>query len=542
MEYYKVLLVDDEEDVRRAIVRKMDWRSLGFELAGEAGNGEEALELAERLEPDVVMTDIKMPFMDGLELCRRIKQLLPGVRVAVFSGFDEFEYAKEAITQQVEEYILKPIDAGELAAVFRRMRQSLDAEIAQRRDLERLRRHYEESAPLMRQQLLSGLLDGHTPPEVIANKLAGYGLNVTAAVYCVAVVRHEPEDGAKEETHLLSISLGQLIEETLSPEIQYHLVQMPDQIALLFLLEAGSEPRQVMDLLGRLFPTAKRLLGLRLSVGVGGLCTRLDEIPRCYDEACSALEYQLLMEPGQCIYIGDIEPGAATPESPDGKYTEEVLRQIKVGQREDLEIAVQDLILHLKKVHTGIQQYQIYFLELFTELLKLIRTYRMDEKEARQDSLLLEGVSLQFATLDELGHWLLDYCDNLRLLARRERKDSVRILTDRAKTLIVENFADSTLSLDTVCKSLGVSPAYFSTVFKRETEKGFVGYLTDLRMEKAQELLVTTDDKTYQIAEKTGYTDPNYFSYVFKKQLGVSPSKYKADRMIENGPSEISLG
>ena len=135
MEEYRVLLVDDEEDIRVGISRKMDWAALGFNLVGEAENGREALELAEALEPDVVLTDIKMPFMDGLELCRILTERLPAAKFVVFSGFDEFEYAKQAIRMNVFEYILKPISAAELEGVLQRLRERLDAERAERQNL-----------------------------------------------------------------------------------------------------------------------------------------------------------------------------------------------------------------------------------------------------------------------------------------------------------------------------------------------------------------------------------------------------------------------
>ena len=145
MDPYRVLLVDDEEDIRVGISRKMDWAGLGFSLVGEAENGQDALELAEQLRPDVVLTDIKMPFMDGLELCRILTQRLPAAKFVVFSGFDDFEYAKQAIRMNVSEYILKPINAPELSEVLRKLRDQLDTERAQRQDLEILRSRYEES-------------------------------------------------------------------------------------------------------------------------------------------------------------------------------------------------------------------------------------------------------------------------------------------------------------------------------------------------------------------------------------------------------------
>ena len=164
MELYRVLLVDDEEDIREGISRKMDWLGLGFSLVGEAANGQDALELAESLRPDVILTDIKMPFMDGLELCRILTDRLPAARFVVFSGFDAFEYAKQAIQMNVVEYILKPINADELSAVLRRLKDQLDRERAERRNVELLRSRYMENLPVLRELFYANLLDGRIEP------------------------------------------------------------------------------------------------------------------------------------------------------------------------------------------------------------------------------------------------------------------------------------------------------------------------------------------------------------------------------------------
>lgn len=522
-ELYRVMLVDDEEDVRQAVIRKLDWAQLGFEVAGEASNGEEALEMAERLEPDVIMTDIKMPFMDGLELCRRVKRMLPGTRMAILSGFDEFEYAREAITQQVEHYILKPINADELAEVFLRIRRSLDGEIASRRDMEALRRRYDESLPLLRQQALLSLLTGHLSPDDFRARRTEYALDLTAAAFCAAVVRY---DETGDEERLLSISLRNLIAETLGPGIRFHLVEPGNHLAMLFLLEGGVTPQMIGEALRPLFAWSKKLLGLNLHIGLGKAYPRPEDLARSYREALSALEYQYLLDAGECIYIGDIEPGTAGQLDP--AFAEALFRQIKVGSEEDLARAVDALLTHLRSVGATPQQYQIYLLELITGMVRVIRSYRLDEKEARLDALLQSGIAMWMNDLGEVGRWLLETCERLRGLARQERKDSVRLLIDKAKDLLDAGYRDSTLSLDAVCAQLGVSTAYFSTMFKRETGSGFVGYLTGLRMEKALELLNNTNQKTYQIAASVGYEDPNYFSYVFKKRFGVSPSKYRA--------------
>ena len=135
MELYRIILVDDEEEVRKSIIRKIDWEEAGFFVAGDAENGEDALEKIEALEPDVVLTDIRMPYMDGLTLAERIRQKYPSMKIVIFSGFDDFEYAKQAIKLNVTEYILKPVNVEELTAILKRIKVNLDQEIEQKRNV-----------------------------------------------------------------------------------------------------------------------------------------------------------------------------------------------------------------------------------------------------------------------------------------------------------------------------------------------------------------------------------------------------------------------
>ncbi len=157
MEKYSVLLVDDEEEVIQVIMKKIDWNALGFAVIGSASNGVRALEMAEKYQPDVVMTDIKMPYMDGLELARRLKKEMPTVRILLFTGFDEFEYAKEAVHLEVEEYILKPVNSQELTEVFGRLKKTLDQDREEKRSVEKLQTYYEESLPLLQANFFSSL-------------------------------------------------------------------------------------------------------------------------------------------------------------------------------------------------------------------------------------------------------------------------------------------------------------------------------------------------------------------------------------------------
>ena len=160
MDKYTVLVADDEEEVIQVIMKKIDWEGLGFSVIGYANNGVKALEMVEEFQPDVVMTDIKMPYMDGMELANRIKSEYPATKILIFTGFDEFEYAKEAVHLEVEEYLLKPVNSVELTDVFSSLKIKLDQEISEKQNAEILQKYYMESLPLLQANFYSTLIDG----------------------------------------------------------------------------------------------------------------------------------------------------------------------------------------------------------------------------------------------------------------------------------------------------------------------------------------------------------------------------------------------
>lgn len=160
MTTYKVLLVDDEEEVRNAIEQRINWEELGFEVIGKAQNGVKAMEIAEKLQPDVVITDIKMPYMNGLELARNLKEENPGVRILILTGFDEFEYAKEAVHLEIEEYILKPINANELSECLKRLKNVLDKEREEKLNVRKLEQYYTDSLPVLQTNFFCFLVEG----------------------------------------------------------------------------------------------------------------------------------------------------------------------------------------------------------------------------------------------------------------------------------------------------------------------------------------------------------------------------------------------
>ena len=530
MEPYRVLLADDEEEIRVGISRKIDWAGLGFQLVGEAENGQEALELAEQLSPDVVLTDIKMPFMDGLELCRRLKQSLPAAKLVVFSGFDDFEYARQAVSMGVSEYIMKPINAPELKDVLDKLRRQLEEQRMERRDMETLRRRYEESLPVLRELFYTRLLDGQIRPEQIRDRAARYEIELGEGTWAVALAQVDcpGEAGKAERDELLLLSVRAFFQEHFALEgCAVHTVLYNDAVALIFTMDGEKSVYPILEELERLCALSRSYLGMSLTVGVGLICPGPEELRASVEGARSALDYRVLIGGGRVIYIGDLEPDRSLRLSLEEEDQRALASAVKLGSRQQVEEIVGALVNRVRESRLSLSQCHLYVLEIVTCLIRLARSGGAEVEDVFGRGFTGVVSITDFSSLEELGRWLNDCCQKLRELLGRQRTDSAWKTVERAKNFIAQHYADSDLSVETLCAHLHLSPTYFSTLFKRETEMSFTAYVTELRMARAAELLQKTDEKTYLIAEKTGYLDPNYFSYVFKRHYGVTPSRFR---------------
>ena len=530
MELYRVLLADDEAEIRQGISRKIDWAAQGFELAGEAENGAEALELAEQIRPDVVLTDIKMPFMDGLELCRRLRRQLPAAKLVVFSGFDDFEYARQAVSMGVSEYIMKPVNARELEGVLASLRSQLEAQRQQRRDMEALRRRYEESLPVLRELFFARLLDGRVPPDQLAERAARFELELPGGPWAAALVQMDlPAGQPAERDELLLLSVRSFLEEHFELEgCWLRTLLYNDAVALLAGLQNPEQLYPLMSELERLCALAPSCLGLGLTVGLGQLCGAAGQLHQSMEGAIAALDYRLLMGGGRVLYIGDLEPDASLRLSLDDEDQRALATAVKLGSEEQLDATLHELLDRVRASRLPPAQCQLYVLEIVTCLVRLARTGGVEVEDVFGPDFAGAVPAAQFSSLERLGEWLAERCRRLRELLGRRRTDSAGRTVEEAKSYIAAHFADSDLGVEAVCEHLHLSPTYFSTLFKRETGQSFTACVTEQRMAEAARLLRETEEKTYLIAQRTGYADPNYFSYVFKRHFGMTPSKYRA--------------
>lgn len=530
MEKYTVLLVDDEEDVIQVIMKKVNWEEIGFSVIGYAGNGVKALEMVERFQPDVVMTDIKMPYMDGMELAGRIKEDYPATKLLIFTGFDEFEYAKAAVHLEVEEYILKPVNSLELTKVFTRLREKLDKEISEKRDTQILRQYYMESLPVLQANFYTTLIEGRITEDELDKYLSDYQISFAGPFY-VCLVIHTSSRNIPENMNplLLATSVEKQAGEYFGRSWRPKFFTYLGKTVMIAQLENAGEVTELTDDCDRFCRYVRRIVGASVTIGIGHVCENILELAASYSGARDAVSYRVIYGASKAINIEEIAPVKSEKADGDNDIClAQLFKSIKLGSPEDILVSVDDYMTHMSVMSKSLQQHQLDIMELASALYRFASNNDIGADDFQGDMREIYGnmISMDPETLKKrlLG---ISMSFHEKLISARNK--STRSFVLRAQAYVKSNYADEGLSLDNICEALGVSNAYFSTVFKKETGKSFVAYLTDYRMDTASRMLIETNEKSYVIARSVGYTDPNYFSYVFKRRFGVSPSKYRME-------------
>lgn len=560
---YRVLLVDDEEDVREGLVIEVDWEALDLRIVGLAENGREALEMAERVEPDIVVTDISMPFMDGLELARRLRERNPLVKVVILTGYDEFDYARQAVSLSVDEYLLKPFSAGHLTELLTRLRAQMASEVAEREDVRQLRDHYYTSLPLVQADLMATLLHRQKSPAYIRDKAKQCGLDLYGERYGVSVLTlHMEGDGKKnghqggvntqesvradnvsekkgnygsggslrhsEDAELKQFAALNIAEEVWKEHGAGHAFMHQEAIVLLFIDRWGQgegEKRQ-QHALENVIRSINHYLRIPATVGSGSMVDTLSDVKHAYEDALLALDYRLVPGTDSLIYIADVERQTAGKLRFDELKQQTLTRTLKAGTRMELEDAL-DIIFREITVEHGRGDIQLYLIEVLTTVWKAAQASGEDMEDIFGSGFQLYADMFRLPGLSEAQDKVREVCVLVQHRIASGRQHVYKDIVEQALRFTKEHYADPDLSIQKVCGYLHISSGYFCGIFKKEVQLTFLQYLMQIRMEAAKELLRSTELKSFEIAERVGFAEPNYFSFCFKKHIGVSPKEYR---------------
>ncbi len=531
---YKIILVDDEDEVRGRISSKISEES-GFTIVGTAGNGYDALELIEKHSPAIVLTDIRMPFIDGIELASLIHRDYPTVKVAFISGYDEFEYAREAIELNVTSYLMKPVTQEDISKFLVRLKGELDREFKEKYNLERLRKSYDENLPLLLDNsFASFLVSTGKGQQQACEDLRSCGVELDGKNYLVAQVQIEDDGSGRDlrEEEKMKHALRTMIGSALGRHgFPFRTFRFSDGLFLLIEQKNKLFLKEIDPVFFEIVKLAEKFLSMNINIGISQLRTNFRQLNLAYEESCKALEHSRFLNAGRIVYIDQLEEGARVPSVLS--LTEGEIKTLEQTIRFGTDGEVRDLLESMKMAglrdSKGGVNFRMLSVNLADILIKYAAFIGVDLNVLTGEDVLEKLV--RFRSLDQVYDWVMKSALKLREWNLNTRKSGSRKLLDQAIHIIGQKYADPRLSLDDICEELGISVSYLSLLFRKNLDTTFVKYLTKIRIDRACELLRLTGDKIVDIAGRCGYNDVYYFSHSFKKSMGLSPKKYREEAL-----------
>lgn len=543
----KIFLAEDEVVVRETIKRMIPWEELGFELVGEAADGEMALPLLIRQQPDLLITDIKMPFMDGLTLARLAKKEIPGLKVVILSGYDDFNYAKQAIGIGVEDYLLKPITKNALIERLSEIRSRYEHEKTQKEYYEKFQREMQAYEKNSSRDFFEALVGGSMDMMEVYKRAEKLGLDIVAEAYNVLIFTmncDEDFSGQRDEYSLWEAESLELLENFFAGHSSAMLFRS-NIFSYGVLLKGQRETieentRACVDEIRKIL---SRQDGRReWFLAVGQSVDRLSQIQKSYHTASRAFSQRYLYDEN-ILYYDEMEtmehPGGQA-ETEDNAYLQKVdvnalnpailQKFLSNGLQEETENFVKDYFYAIGQEPMESLVFRNYvILNVRFSVISFIKGLGCDTNEmesADTEEVLAEsGKNMESAIA--YAKKMISQAIEIR---DQNSGNKNRSILKTAVDFIDSHYMDEEISLNTVANVANVSSNHFSALFSQNMGQTFIEYLTTLRMNKAKELLRCTGMRSSEIAGEIGYKDAHYFSYLFKKTQGMTPSDYRKAR------------
>lgn len=541
----KIFLAEDEVIVRETIKRMIPWENLGFELVGEAADGEMALPLLLRQKPDLLITDIKMPFMDGLTLAKVAKKEIPGLKVVILSGYDDFNYAKQAINIGVEDYLLKPITKNALIERLTEIRSRYEHEKTQKEYYEKFHREMQAYEKNSSRDFFEALVRGSMDMMEIYRRSEKLGLDIVAEAYNVLIFTMNCEEdfsGQREGYSEWEAESLELLEEFFSENTSAMLFRC-NIFSYGVLIKGQKETieentRSCVSEIQRIFDRKEQKR--QWFVAAGEPVERLSQIQKSYYSASRAFSQRYLYDENILYYdeMASMEKKNVTED--DSTYLQKVdvnalnpailQKFLSNGLLEETENFVKDYFYAIGQEPLESLVFRNYVtLNVRFSVMSFLKEIGCDtrtlEQEDTEDVLSESSKSLENA---------IAYAEKIisQAIALRDQNsgNKNRSILKTAVDFIDSHYMEEDMSLNKAATAANVSANHFSALFSQNMGQTFIEYLTNLRMNKAKEYLRCTSMRSSEIAGEIGYKDAHYFSYLFKKTQGMTPSDYRKAR------------
>ena len=520
---YQIFVVEDELLIRQSIRTIIEKMPGPYTVCGEASDGEMALSMMQELMPDIVLTDIRMPFLDGFELIRHAKAMMPWLKIVIISGYGDFESAQKAISLGVDLYLLKPIRAAELTDVIEKLAQQLE----QGKSRAALPKGYnqDELQNVLRQHFMQQLLQGSTGMSTLLDRARALKLDIVQPHYQVTLFCFEAEDLNCE---LAQVAARNVLEQLGLP--LYYFCEA-NKVAILFY---GSDTEDVYEQVyqtNNIFRHELKDVCPTVTTVVGSVVQRLSAVSDAYRTAADVMKKVIGVSAGQVVDVNDTAQIMADIVESSGPFGEAFQKKLQYAAAPDIPALVDEVLEgpHGAQFASMLMRYYalIDVLKMSVQMINRVTPSANPKDVATQLSSEYD-IFAASGRKDSFRQVVIEVLQKVVNMKQENLNDmKYAHVISRAEEYIAANFCNPDMTLISTAKHVGMSAAHFSTIFSQTTGRSFIAYLTDMRLAKAKELLSATDMKLSTIAMEIGYNESNYFSHVFRKFEGMTPKEYR---------------
>ncbi len=533
----RVFLVEDEIVVRSGIKNNIAWEKEGYRFVGEASDGETAYPLIKKTKPDILLTDIRMPFMDGLELSALVKKEFPKTKIIILSGYSDFAYAKSAIHIGVTDYLLKPVTAKVLLEAVSKVADGIRKEQAEEIARRKYHEEMEERTALEKQRLFHDVVTGRVSFREAIERGNALGLDFAASFYQVLLFKLIPLEHPMQYSEQVEACRKKLEDAWGRLERLMVFGYEVDGWVLIFLGESEDE-------IGRLRAETEKTIravtaGFPDLGWFGGLSNpagRLNELPDSYREASKAFSGRFFTDGNRILPFDRLDAILTGSRENLDVHAIDTTRLsqktvddfLKSGVRDEIDGFVEELFKSVGEQNCQSVIFRQYIvMDCYVSTRNFLKGLGLDETPVPGRLADVNSVIREFHSTGGVKSYLKKmFAEAMRRRDEQAEQRYGRLLQD-AREYIDAHYLDDAISLNTVANRVNLSPSYFSSIFRKGMNRTFVEYLTDIRLEKARELLMCSHLNSTEIAYRVGYKDPHYFGYLFKKSVGCTPREYR---------------
>lgn len=538
---YKLIIAEDEKLIREGIVKLINKSSdLEFEIAGEAEDGEQALELTREKKPDVILTDINMPKLSGLEFIECVRDECPDTMIVIISGYDDYHYMQKAMQLGVKDYLMKPVLPDQIREILVKVRDSIERQQKFLHNIEELKNQVLESLPIVRERFYNELISGRLSEDDINKKAEYLKIDFSGKLYAAVLLKIknyiEVDDPNVRKEDLIQFFLFDIIGEIFKAHFTvYPFAKSDYQLVLLVCvrdLNRNLAFMQINQSVAKIVSSLQKYLNVNVFASIGKLYEDISRISTSYKEANEAMIYSYSLKSNSIINYEDICINVEAQRKRPLEIEEKIILHAKLCEKNECYEQIHKLFQFY--VHYKTEKPQHIKLDVFELILSVLHG---SEDYCEASDISYDGRQsayeeiLRHDTLIELEEWTIGFFNEYMDKIEKARQSKSYTIIEKVKELINLYMGEESFSLDDVASKLFISPNYLRQIFKQKTGESFVEYLTRVRMERAAELLQDSGLKVQQVAEKVGYENQQYFAMCFKKHFKTTPSEYRREKV-----------